>query len=126
MATASYTTNWDVTLTQDCTLYRKALIADDQARVGGEFLDVGFMSCGLNLESVAGHGIKPREGYSVGVLAIRGRAGERGYISVKGLTNFDNEKEILRYGGIFKVFDIVQTDNYNIYFIEEDGGYEIR
>ncbi len=113
-------------LTQDCTLYRKTLIATDQAQIGGEFMDLGFMSFGVNLEAVATHGVKSREGYSVGVLAIRGRAGERGYISVKGLTEFDNEKEILRYGGIFKIYDIVQLNNVTIYFIEEEGGYEIR
>lgn len=113
-------------LLHDCTLYRKCLIPIEEAKVGGQIADVGFMSCSPDLEMVANYSVRGQEGYVKGVIALKARAGERGYVSAKDMTDYNLEKEVIRYGGVFRICDIIDSGTYKTYIIEEDGGYDIR
>jgi hypothetical protein len=109
----------------DATLYRKTLVPE-AAKVGDLLpIETAFISCSVDLDKVLAHGVAERQGYRTAILKFEARAGESGYISANNLTRFPNEKEIIRYGNLFKICDIIPYMNYDIYLIDEDGGYSI-
>jgi hypothetical protein len=112
-------------LKHDLSLYRRALVPAE-AKAGETISDLAFMSFTVDYETARGHSCESREGFRRVILKIHAKAGVNGYISPKGVTSYDNEAEIIRYGGWFKIIDIVEKDGDLVYYIQDEGGYEIK
>lgn len=112
-------------LKHDLVLYRRALVPLG-AKPGDRYHDLGFMSCTVDFTRAKAHPAGFREGYKKVILRINAKSGVNGYISPIKMTDYDNEKEIIRYGGWFKIIDTVEIDGELIYDIQDDGGYEIK
>ncbi len=112
-------------LKHDLVLYRRALVPIG-AKPGDRYHDLGFMSCTVDFSRAKAHPVEFREGYKKIILRIRAKSGINGYISPINMTMYDNEREIIRYGGWFKIMDTVEIDGELIYDIQDEGGYEIK
>lgn len=112
-------------LKHDLVLYRRALVPEDVGP-GDAIADLGFMSCSVDLASAKAHICHPEKGFKRVILRIEANRGAQGYIAPVGMTAYPKEKEILRYGGYFIITSIVEYDGDLIYYIRDDGGYEIK
>lgn len=112
-------------LKHDLTLYRRALVPS-HAKVGETITDLGFMSCTVDFQFAKNWIPNERDGYKPAILKLQAKAGARGFIAPVDMTAFDNESEILRYGGVFYIISIVESDGVLIYNIQDEGGYEIK
>ncbi len=112
-------------LKHDLVLYRRALVPED-VRPGDAIADLGFMSCSVDLASAKAHICDPEKGFKRVILRIEAKRGAQGYIAPVGMTAYEKEKEIIRYGGHFHIVSIIEYDGELIYYIRDDGGYEIK
>lgn len=112
-------------LLRDLTLYRRALVREG-TKVGDVFSDIGFLSCTVDFRHAIHHPYKNCEDYKSVILSINSKCGGRGYLSPNGLTLYNNEKEIIRYGGWFVVTDVVDINGETVYNIIDETEYDIR
>lgn len=115
-------------LKHDLTLYRRALVAAE-AKVGDIIHDVAFMSCSVDFERAKAHDAhlsKTEKEYKRVILKIQAKAGARGYIAPLEMTAYDDEREIIRYGGVFYITSIIENDGELIYNIQDERRYEIK
>ena len=106
-------------LKHDLHLYRKCLIQGPEMRPGQTFDDFAFMSFSINRQSAATFATESRKGHHIALIRLRAKAGDRGYLSARGLSMFPGEKEILRMGAQFMVINTNKDCEIVTYEIEE-------
>lgn len=112
-------------LVHDVTLYRKCLV-HESIGIGSVIVDTAFMSCTTDLQRAMTHKVTNRPMFKEVILKIDAKSGKTGYISASGLTQFDGEREIIRYGSAIIVKDIIEYEGNMIYIVEEESGeYEV-
>lgn len=109
----------DAVLLHDVTLHRKGLAPLLASKPGDRLIDLGFLSYSVDPDVPNYWSVQDADGHSIVKFRMRVKAGTRGYFSPRGITPYQNEREVLRMGGEFIIIDVVEFDGSTIYNIEE-------